>query len=65
MWIEIRQFDIFGKKTLRQIHGIKESLNLDQDSGTNHQMNTRQISKIKIHKKLKLKLKLTQITIQK
>ena len=25
MWIEIRDFDIFGKKTLRRIHGIKNS----------------------------------------
>ena len=23
MWIEIRDFDIFGKKTRRKIHGIK------------------------------------------
>ena len=45
MWIEIRDFDIFGKKTQRLIHRIKKSLNLDQDSRRNNQMNNREISK--------------------
>ena len=40
----------------------QKSLNLDQDSGRNHQVNKREISKIKNHEKLKLKL--TKITIR-
>ena len=38
----------------------QKSLNLDQDSRRNHQVNKREISKIKNHVKPKLKLKLTE-----
>ena len=62
MVIEIRQFDIFGKRTRRQIHNQK-LLNLDLISGRNHQMNKREIYENENHKKPKLKTKLTQITI--
>ena len=65
MWIEIRGFYIFGKKTQRRIHRIKNHLNLDQNSQRTHQINMREISKIKIQEKSKLKLNLTQIMIRK
>ena len=42
----------------------QKSLNLDQDSQKNHQVNKREISEIKNHEKPKLKLKLTQIMIR-
>ena len=41
-----------------------KSLNLDQDSQRNYQVNKREISEIENRKKQKLKLKLTKITIQ-
>ena len=63
MWIEIRDFDIFGK--IKKNPQNKKSLNLDQDLRRNHQMNKREFSEKENHKKPKLKLKLTQITIQK
>ena len=43
MWIEIRDFDIYGKKTKKNPHN-KKSLNLDQDLRRNHRMNKREIS---------------------
>ena len=40
----------------------QKEVNLDQDLWRNHQVNKREISEIKNHEKLKLKL--TKITIQ-
>ena len=65
MWIEIRKFDIFLKDDLKTNLRNQKSLNLDLISRRNHRMNMREISEIKIRERPKLKLKLTQITIQK
>ena len=63
-WWEIREINIFKKKTWKRIHILKKSMNLDQDSRRNHQVNKREFSKIKNHEKQKLKFKLTKIKIQ-
>ena len=59
---EIREINIFGKKTRRKIHE-KKTWNLDQDLGRNRRVNEIEISEILNHKKPKLKLKLTKIMI--
>ena len=55
---------IYLEEDLKMNPRNQKSLNLDQDSPRNHQMNMKEIFEIKNHKKPKLKLKFTKITIQ-
>ena len=58
---KIREINILERKSKTNPQN-QESLNLDQDSRWNHQVNKREIFEIKNYEKLILKL--TQITIQ-
>ena len=54
----------FWKEDLKMNPLNQKSLNLDQDSWRNHQVNKREISEIENHEKLKLKLQLIKIKIR-
>ena len=63
-WCEIREIHIFCIEDLKTNPRNKKSLNLDQDSQRNHQVNKREICEIKNNEKPKLKWKLSKIRIQ-
>ena len=63
--IEIRQFDILGKRTRKRIHGIKKSMNLNLILQRNQRLNIGDFFENKNCKVTKLRMKFNQITILK